>query len=71
MAESGGVLASGDRGSTRSSPIPCASSIRELLSYETATLTSANHYALTTLYRGLYGSDHRGAFVRRAVRAAR
>lgn len=28
----------------------------ELLSYETATLTSANHYNLTTLYRGLYGT---------------
>jgi Putative phage tail protein len=28
----------------------------ELLSYETATLTSVNNYALTTLYRGLYGT---------------
>ena len=28
----------------------------ELVSYETATLTSANHYSLTTLYRGLYGT---------------
>lgn len=29
----------------------------ELLSYETATLTSAYNYDLTTLYRGLYGSS--------------
>ena len=28
----------------------------ELLSYETATLTAANQYALTGLYRGLYGT---------------
>ena len=28
----------------------------ELISYETATLTSASHYSLTTLYRGLYGT---------------
>jgi hypothetical protein len=33
----------------------------ELLAYQTATLTAANRYALTTLYRGAYGStitDH-------------
>ena len=33
----------------------------ELLAYQTATLTAANKYALTTLYRGAYGStitDH-------------
>lgn len=29
----------------------------ELLAYQTATLSSANNYALTTLYRGLYGSS--------------
>jgi len=28
----------------------------ELLSYETATLTSTDNYALTTMYRGLYGT---------------
>lgn len=28
----------------------------ELLSYQTATLTSANHYDLTHLYRGLFGT---------------
>jgi hypothetical protein len=33
----------------------------ELIAYETATLTGAGKYALTTLYRGTYGSaiiDH-------------
>ncbi|HWG04861.1 MAG TPA: phage tail protein, partial [Beijerinckiaceae bacterium] len=29
---------------------------REFIAYETATLTAANRYDLTTLYRGLYGS---------------
>ena len=28
----------------------------ELLAYQTATLTTTSHYALTTLYRGAYGS---------------
>ena len=28
----------------------------ELVSYATSTLTSANHYSLTNLYRGLYGT---------------
>ena len=43
----------------------------ELVSYATATLTSANQYALTSLYRGLYGTAVAAHSVRRAVRAAR
>ena len=55
MAESGGVLASAtalDAQLTNTLSIVDG----ELLSYQTATLTSANNYALATLYRGLYGT---------------
>ncbi len=55
MAESGGVLSSG---TALDAQLTNTLSIvdDELLSYETATLTSANHYSLTTMYRGLYGT---------------
>ncbi len=55
LAESGGTLAGG---SMLDAQLGNTLSIvdSELLSYETATLTAANTYALTTLYRGLYGS---------------
>jgi putative tail protein len=55
MAESGGVLTGGtalDAQLTNTLSIVDS----ELISFETATLTSANHYALTTMYRGLYGT---------------
>lgn len=55
MAESDGALASAtalDAQLTNTLSIVDG----ELLSYETATLTSANHYSLTTMYRGLYGT---------------
>jgi len=55
LAESGGVLSSGtalDAQLTNTLSIVDG----ELLSYETATLTSANHYSLSTMYRGLYGT---------------
>jgi hypothetical protein len=55
MAESGGALSSGtalDAQLTNTLSIVDG----ELLSYETATLTSANNYSLTTMYRGLYGT---------------
>ena len=55
MAESGGVPSSGtalDAQLTNTLSIVDG----ELLSYETATLTSAAHYSLTTMYRGLYGT---------------
>ena len=55
MAESGGVLSSAtalDAQLTNTLSIVDG----ELVSYATATLTSANHYALTSLYRGLYGT---------------
>ena len=55
MAESGGVLSGGtalDAQLTNTLSIVDG----ELISYETATLTSANNYSLTTMYRGLYGT---------------
>ncbi len=55
MAESGGVLSSA---TALDAQLTSTLSIvdGELVSYETATLTAANHYSLTTLYRGLYGT---------------
>jgi hypothetical protein len=55
LAESGGVLSSGSAADAASGSTLCIVG-SELLSYETATLTSTSNYALTTLYRGLYGS---------------
>jgi hypothetical protein len=55
LAESGGVLSSGtalDAQLTNTLSIVDS----ELLSYQTAMLTSANNYAITTMYRGLYGT---------------
>ena len=55
LSESGGVLASAsalDAQLTNTLAVVDG----ELLSYETATLTAANQYALTGLYRGLYGT---------------
>ncbi len=55
MAESGQALASGSAASAAlGNPLCVVDS--ELMSFETATLASANDYSLTTLYRGLYGS---------------
>jgi hypothetical protein len=55
MAESGAVLSSA---TALDAQLTSTLSIvdGELVSYETATLTAANHYAVTTLYRGLYGT---------------
>ena len=55
MAKSGGVLASAtaiDAQLTGTLSIVDG----ELLSYQTATLTAADNYSLTTMYRGLYGT---------------
>ena len=54
-AESAGVLSSGTALDAQLANTLCIVDA-ELLSYETATLTSANNYSLTTLYRGLYGT---------------
>ena len=54
-AESAGVLSSGTALDAQLANTLCLVDA-ELLSYETATLTSANNYSLTTLYRGLYGT---------------
>jgi hypothetical protein len=55
LAESGGVLSSGSAADAALGNTLCIVD-SELISYETAALTSANHYSLTTLYRGLYNS---------------
>jgi hypothetical protein len=55
LAESGGVLASGSALDAQLGNTLCVVD-SELVSYQTATLTSANCYSLTTLYRGLYGT---------------
>jgi hypothetical protein len=55
LAESGGVLSSGSAADAASGNTLCIAD-SELLSYQTATLTSASNYALTALYRGLYGT---------------
>ena len=55
VSESGGQLLSTSSGSAAAAITLCYTD-GELLSYETATLASANHYHLTTLYRGLYGT---------------
>ena len=55
LAESGGVLSSGSAADAALGNTLCVVDC-ELISYETATLTSANNYSLTTLYRGLYGT---------------
>jgi hypothetical protein len=55
LAESGGVLSSGSAADAAAGNTLCMID-SELVSYETATLTSANRYSLSTLYRGLYGT---------------
>jgi hypothetical protein len=55
MAESGGALATATALDAQLGNTLCIVEA-ELVSYATATLTAANHYALTTLYRGLYGT---------------
>lgn len=55
MAESGVTLSSGTALDAQLANTLCIVD-GELLSYETATLTAANTYALTTMYRGLYGT---------------
>jgi Putative phage tail protein len=55
MAESAGVLASATALDAELANTLCIVD-RELVSYATSTLTSASNYALTGLYRGLYGS---------------
>jgi hypothetical protein len=55
VAESGQALASGTAASAALGT-PLVIVDQELMSFETATLASANNYSLTTLYRGLYGS---------------
>jgi hypothetical protein len=56
MVESSGVLASGTGLDAQLGNTLCIVD-SELVSYATATLTSANNYALTTVYRGLYGTS--------------
>ena len=55
MAESGRTLAGGTLLDAQLGNTLCIVD-GELLSFETATLTSANNYSLTTMYRGLYGT---------------
>jgi hypothetical protein len=55
MAESGAVISGGTALDAQLANTLCIVD-GELLSFETASLTSANQYALTTLYRGLYGT---------------
>ncbi len=55
LGESGGVLSSGSASDAALGNTLCIVD-SELLSYETATLASANNYNLTTLYRGFYGT---------------
>ena len=55
LAESGGVLASTSASAAQNGATLLIVD-SELLSYETATLTSTDAYNLTTLYRGLYGT---------------
>ena len=55
LSESGGALTSGTALDAQLGNTLCLVG-SELVSYATATLTSASQYALTTLYRGLYGT---------------
>jgi Putative phage tail protein/GTA TIM-barrel-like domain len=55
MAESGRTLTGGTLLDAQLGNTLCIVG-SELVSFETATLTSANQYSLTTLYRGLYGT---------------
>jgi hypothetical protein len=55
LSESGGALSSGSALDAQLGNTLCIVA-SELLSYETAALVSASNYALTTLYRGLYGT---------------
>lgn len=56
LAESARVLSSGSAADAALGNTLCIVN-SELISYETAALTSPNHYSLTTLYRGLYNSE--------------
>ncbi len=56
MAESSGVLSSVTNLDAQLANTLCIVD-SELVSYATATLTSANNYSLTYLYRGLYGTE--------------
>jgi hypothetical protein len=56
LLESGGTLSSGTLSDAQNA-VTLAIVDNELLSYETATLTGPNAYNLTTLFRGLYGSQ--------------
>jgi hypothetical protein len=55
MTESGGVLATATDLDAQLANTLCIVD-SELMAYATSTLVSANNYALTYLYRGLYGS---------------
>ena len=52
LGESGGTLSS----VSASNAVTLCLVDHELVAFETATLTASSRYALTTLYRGLYGS---------------
>jgi hypothetical protein len=56
MADSGGVLATATDLDAQLGNTLCIVG-DELVSYATSTLTSANNYALTYLYRGFYGTS--------------
>ena len=70
LAESGGALSSGSATDAALGNTLCIVN-SELVSYETAALTSAHCYSLTTLYRGLYEFGTGRARFRCAVRTAR
>lgn len=57
MAESAGVLNTATMTDAANAVTLCIVGGTELVSYATATLTGANAYGLTGLYRGLYGSQ--------------
>ncbi|MGH6843115.1 MAG: phage tail baseplate protein, partial [Methylocella sp.] len=55
LVESGGILAGGTTLDAQNGVTLCLVD-KELLAYQTATLTGTNAYDLTTLYRGLHGT---------------
>jgi hypothetical protein len=61
MLDPGAALASTTSAGAAANVSLCAvvtaANVLELLSYETATLNGPNQYALTTLYRGVYGTS--------------
>ena len=71
LTESGGTLATATASRRRSSPTRCASSTPSSCPTRPRRSPRRNHYSLTTLYRGLYGTAIASHSSRRAVRPAR